>query len=126
MAHMVETMAYAGELPWHGLGTKVNNDISVDDMMVEAGLDWKVVKVPSFASFNGEDIYSGHDMLIRESDGQPIDMVKQNWHPVQNADAFEFFREFVEAGDMEMHTAGSLQDGKKSLVSCKSEGRLHN
>ncbi len=110
---MVETMAYAGQLPWHGLGTKVSNDISVDEMMVESGLDWRVAKVPSYASFNGEDIYSGHDMLIRESDGMPLDMVKQNWHPVQNADAFEFFREFVEAGDMEMHTAGSLQDGKK-------------
>lgn len=110
---MVETMAYAGQLPWHGLGVKVSNDISVDEMMVESGLDWRVAKVPSYASFNGEDIYSGHDMLIRESDGMPLDMVKQNWHPVQNADAFEFFREFVEAGDMEMHTAGSLQDGKK-------------
>ena len=110
---MVETMAYAGELPWHGLGTKVSNDISVDDMMVEAGLDWNVVKVPAFASHDGVDIYSGHDMLIRETDGQPLDMVKQNWHPVQNAEAFDFFREFVEAGDMEMHTAGSLQDGKR-------------
>ena len=110
---MVETMAYAGQLPWHGLGTKVSEDISVDDMMVEAGLDWRVAKVPSFASFNGEDIYSGHDMLIRESDGMPLDMVKQNWNPVQNADAFDFFREFVEAGDMEMHIAGALQDGKK-------------
>ena len=113
MAHMVETMAYAGELPWHGLGTKVSNDISVDDMMVEEGLDWNVVKVPAFASHDGVDIYSGHDMLIRETDGQPLDMVKQNWHPVQNAEAFDFFREFVEAGDMEMHTAGSLQDGKR-------------
>ena len=56
MAHMVETMAYAGELPWHGLGTKVSNDISVDEMMVEAGLDWNVVKVPAFASHAGVDI----------------------------------------------------------------------
>ena len=23
MAHMVETMAYAGQVPWHGLGEKV-------------------------------------------------------------------------------------------------------
>ena len=113
MAHMVETMAYAGELPWHGLGVKVNETIGVDDMLKEAGLDWRVAKIPSFANFNGKEIYSGHDMLVRESDGQPLDMVKQNWVPVQNADAFEFFREFVEAGDMEMHTAGSLQDGKR-------------
>jgi phage/plasmid-like protein (TIGR03299 family) len=113
MAHMVETMAYAGELPWHGLGTKVESDISIDEMIKVAGLDWRVVKVPSYATFNDEQIYSGHDMLIRESDGQPLDMVKQNWIPVQNADAFEFFREFCDAGDMEMHTAGSLQDGKR-------------
>ena len=113
MAHMVETMAYAGELPWHGLGTKVEDNISVDDMLKEAGLDWKVRKIPAYAQFDNKSIYSGHDMLVRESDGQPLDMVKQNWVPVQNADAFEFFREFVEAGDMEMHTAGSLQDGKR-------------
>ena len=52
-------------------------------------------------------------MLIRTSDNTALDMVSGNWNPVQNAEAFEFFREFVEAGDMEMHTAGSLQDGKR-------------
>jgi phage/plasmid-like protein (TIGR03299 family) len=113
MAHMVETMAYAGELPWHGLGTKVSENISVDDMMKEAGLDWEVQKVPAYAELNGEKIHSGHDMLIRTSDNTALDMVSGNWNPVQNAEAFDFFREFVEAGDMEMHTAGSLQDGKR-------------
>ena len=61
MAHMVETMAYAGELPWHGLGTKVDENIGVDGMLKEAGLDWRVAKIPSFANFNGKEIYSGHD-----------------------------------------------------------------
>ena len=113
MAHMVETMAYAGQLPWHGLGTKVSENISVDDMMKEAGLDWEVQKVPAYAELNGEKIHSGHDMLIRTSDNTALDMVSGNWNPVQNAEAFDFFREFVEAGDMEMHTAGALQDGKR-------------
>jgi len=45
MAHMVETMAYAGELPWHGLGTKVSENISVDDMMKEAGLKLRNVNL---------------------------------------------------------------------------------
>ncbi len=113
MAHMVETMAYAGQLPWHGLGTRVSENISVDDMMKEAGLDWEVQKVPAYADLNGTRIHSGHDMLVRTSDNTALDMVTGNWNPVQNAEAFDFFREFVEAGDMEMHTAGALQDGKR-------------
>ena len=47
---MVETMAYAGELPWHGLGTKVADGIGVDDMIREAGLDWQVEKIPALAA----------------------------------------------------------------------------
>ena len=31
---------------------------------------------------------------------------------MQNSDAFNFFEEYVKPGDMEMHTAGSLNDGK--------------
>ena len=44
MAHEVETMAYAGELPWHGLGTKVSNDLTPFQMQQKAGLDWVVYK----------------------------------------------------------------------------------
>ena len=110
---MVETMAYAGQLPWHGLGTRVSENISVDEMMVESGLDWEVQKVPAYADLNGTRIHSGHDMLVRTSDNTALDMVTGNWNPVQNAEAFDFFRDFVEAGDMEMHTAGSLQGGKR-------------
>ena len=46
MVAAVETMAYAGEVPWHGLGTKVSNDISIDDMLRESGLNWNVELVP--------------------------------------------------------------------------------
>ena len=37
MAHMVETMAYAGEVPWHGLGVKVSNDLTPQQMMDAIG-----------------------------------------------------------------------------------------
>ena len=33
MVAAVETMAYAGEVPWHGLGTKVPHDLSTDEML---------------------------------------------------------------------------------------------
>ena len=44
MAHAVETMAYAGEVPWHGLGVKVEDNLTPDEMLVAAGLDWTVSK----------------------------------------------------------------------------------
>ena len=54
MAHEIEMvngvaqMAYAGDLPWHGLGTQVSDDITTDGMMKAAGLDWSVTKQPMY------------------------------------------------------------------------------
>ena len=101
-------MAYAGEVPWHGLGTKVSNDIGIDDMLKEAGLDWKVIPVPVFGELNGKKISSDYQMLVRNSDRKVLTMITDSWNPVQNLEAFEFFRDFVDEGSMEMHTAGSL------------------
>ena len=39
MAHEVETMAYAGEVPWHGLGVPVSNELTPTMMMEKAGLN---------------------------------------------------------------------------------------
>ena len=119
MAALVETMAYAGEVPWHGLGTKVSNEISVDDMLRESGLNWNVELVPVYGEFNGQRIDSTYKMLVRGSDSQVLTMVTDTWNPVQNTEAFEFFRDFIDAGSMEMHTAGSLQNGRWVWVLAK-------
>jgi len=112
MAHMVETMAYAGEVPWHGLGVPVSNDLTPVQMMEKAGLDWKVHEVESFIEFNGKRMPTGQKSLIRETDGKILTNVGADWNPVQNETAFEFFSEFVLSGNMEMHTAGSLKGGQ--------------
>lgn len=118
MAHMIEMidgvaqMAYAGETPWHGLGTPVPNDLTPIQMMQKAGCDWEVIKVPSFIELNGNKVATGQESLVRATDGKILTNVGPNWNPVQNSEAFEFFHEYVMAGDMEMHTAGSLNDGK--------------
>ena len=112
MAHQVETMAYAGELPWHGLGVPVSNDLTPVQMMEKAGVDWTVQECESFVDFNGERISTGQKALVRSTDGRVLTNVGKDWNPVQNEQAFEFFSEYVFAGDMEMHTAGSLKDGQ--------------
>ena len=42
MSHEVETMAFANETPWHGLGNPVSNDMTPQEMMVASGCDWEV------------------------------------------------------------------------------------
>ena len=96
MSHQVETMAYAGELPWHGLGVPVSNDMSAYEMMEAAQLNWSVKKVPMFYKpySNGfTSIQSVEDkmLLIREEDNKQLDVVSSTWHPVQNQAAFDFF-----------------------------------
>ena len=112
MAHEVETMAYAGEVPWHGLGVPVSNDLTPVQMMQKAGLDWKVKEVTTYADFDGTKIPTGQKALIRTSDAKLLTNVGEGWNPCQNEDAFEFFGEYVLSGNMEMHTAGSLKGGQ--------------
>jgi len=112
MSHEVETMAYAGQTPWHGLGVPVSNDLTPQQMMQKAGLDWRVREAESFIEFNGEIVKTGQKSLIRETDGKILTNVGKDWKSLQNSEAFEFFGEYVMAGDMEMHTAGSLKEGR--------------
>ena len=118
MAHELEIvdgkaqMAYVGDTPWHGLGTKLPQDVTPNQMLEAAGLDWTVERHPQFVEINGEKILTGKQALVRSTDNKIIDTVTDEWNPVQNEEAFEFFNDFVGAGDMEMHTAGSLKGGQ--------------
>jgi phage/plasmid-like protein (TIGR03299 family) len=118
MSHMIEEingvaqMAYAGDVPWHGLGKKVPADLTPDQMLNAAGLNWTVEKTPTFAIINDEHVSTGQSALVRSSDSKILDVVSNDWNPVQNLEAFEFFNDFIAAGDMQMNTAGSLRNGQ--------------
>jgi len=105
-------MAYVGETPWHGLGTLVDSDISVDGMVKAAGLDWTVTKAPTYYRVGDKEIDTGKYALIRETDNKFLSNVSKSWEPCQNADAFSIFEEFVERNELEMNTAGSLKGGQ--------------
>ena len=45
MVAAVETMAYTGAVPWHGLGEKLEIDVSLDEFRRKAGLTWEVEKL---------------------------------------------------------------------------------
>ena len=114
MINGVAQMAYreSNGLPWHGLGTPVSDDMTPQQMMEVAGLNWSVEKVPTFIDLNGQKIETGQEALVRSTDGKILTQVGKGWNPVQNSEAFDFFTDFVSAGDMQMDTAGSLKGGQ--------------
>lgn len=134
MAHALEMingeaqMAYAGDVPWHGLGVKVSNDLTPDQMLKAAGLNWTADPVELFAEVGDKRLATGHRALVRSSDQRVLDVITDDWNPCQNHEAFEFFNDFVGAGEMEMHTAGSLKDGKIvwALAKVKESFELFN
>jgi phage/plasmid-like protein (TIGR03299 family) len=120
MAHELEfvngvaQMAYRESKgkPWHGLGTAIGDNLTPQEIMVAAGLNWEVEKVNTFINYNGKQVETGQQALVRSTDGKILTQVGQGWNPVQNVEAFNFFTDFVKAGDMIMDTAGSLKEGQ--------------
>ena len=114
MSHEVETMAWAGEVPWHGLGTKIENPetTTLEEWRTLAGLDWDVYKLPDYVEIEGEFVLSGTEKLIRDVDNAIFSTVSEEWNPFTVEQHFDFFRELCEEGGMQMHTCGSLKGGR--------------
>lgn len=121
MSHEVETMAFAHQVPWHGLGVNVPSDISTDEMLVKAGLNWEVERVPVYTA-DQPDAIPGQWAVRRATDRRVFDVVSDRWNPVQNKEILSFFREWVSAGDATLETAGSLRGGRQvwALANLKS------
>lgn len=114
MTHEVETMAYTNEVPWHGLGYRVDKGTTtgkgaVERMIKAAKIDWTVEKMPLFMA-DGTPVDAA--ALVRSTDNSILDVVGSGYVPIQNHEAFAFFNDFVEAGDATMETAGSLKNGQ--------------
>lgn len=121
MSHKHESSAYKGERPWHGLGETLTGQESLEDAARIAGVDWTVEKRPLFTCAvddAGRAIMpaalgvSGRFALVRNRDNTILDIVGKRYVPTQNLQALEFFREFLHAGDIELETLGSLDNGR--------------
>ena len=119
MAHKIETRDgkashfFVGQTPWHGLGTKLNAPPTIEEGIKAAGLDWTVGLKPLFT---GEGVEVSHRATYRECDGKILGVVGPAYHVLQNAEAFRWFQPLLDAGEVELHTAGSLDEGKKVWV----------
>lgn len=134
MSAYVEAMFSVRKEPWHGLGTVLDEPPTIQDAILQAGLDWEVklqrmkavVDLGTFSQeFPVENAKAicrmGKNGLIERSFG----IVTNKYVPLQNSEAFEFFQPILDSGKVHLETAGSLKDGEIVWVLAKLDEDIH-
>lgn len=109
-------MAYAGNVPWHGLGVPVEGAMTAADALDKAGLAWPVVECAVYVSPLGGagplavPQYKG---LRRGDTGELLHVARHTYMPLQNVSAFDFADSIVGSKDAKYHTAGALDGGRR-------------
>lgn len=116
--HLVQTMAYTGEQPWHGLGVRLAPDQPLDVWAQQAGMNWRIetsdVRFIAGHPFTGSlHAYPEQKVLYRSDTKTPLSVVSKRFKVVQPAEILEFYRDLTEVGGYELETAGVLKEGKK-------------
>lgn len=117
----VESMAFFGATPWHGLGTALDEADLYDwpKACEKAGLGWDVELVPLVTADNQAKVES--KAVRRSSDGRILGVVGPRFTVLQNRDAFAWFQPFLEAKEAALATAGSLKSGSRVWVLAKMQ-----
>lgn len=118
--HLVNTMAYVGQQPWHGLGNQLAPKQPIEVWARQAGMDWAIESADvRFVSGNaGTNLGSIHafpeqKVLYRSDTKAPLSVVSSRYQIVQPREILEFYRDLTEVGGFELETAGVLKDGRK-------------
>ena len=123
MPDCVESMAYFGQVPWHGKGTQVDHAMTAAEAIALGGMDWAVSMRP--VELAGVPV-PGYSWTVRDDTGAPLGLVGANYHPIQNTELFTFFDPLVnrEEGTF-FHTVGVLKGGKRVWLLAKIPGDFY-
>ena len=126
MAHLVESMAFVGQTPWHGLGNQLTPNQPIEVWAKQAGMDWRIES--SDVSYMAENHkqqnlilpYQEQRVLYRSDTHEPLSVVSQRFQEVQPMEILEFYRDLTEQSGFELETAGVLKGGKKFWALAKT------
>ena len=116
-----KTSLYLYKQPaWHGTGTVVQEAKESKEVIVIAGMDYGVSKIPIAGdSDTGWIEYEKHKMVIRDDTNTALGVVGKDYTLIQNQQAFDFFDDLVGEGAVTYESAGVLGKGERIWVSAK-------
>lgn len=118
---------------WHGLGQIVEQYPTSEEAIKHAGLDYEVIKNPLYTkgsdiiettngieTINNELNVPKYFASIRTDNNAVLGVVGNDYHIVQNREAFNFFDSIVEGDEGILYeTAGALGSGERIFITAK-------
>ena len=126
MAHLIETMAYAGQTPWHGLGEHLPEQQPLEVWAEAAGMNWQIQESPvhySIENVHNASMFGTFDeqkVLYRSDTNTALSVVSNRYQVVQPMEVLEFYRDLTEQAGFELETAGVLKGGRKFWALAKT------
>ena len=91
-------MCYTGDVPWHGLGTKLDNPATSAEAITAARMNWKVEK-KQMRLIDAEIPIPGKAAIVRmtpeNTPGTILGVVGAGYCPMDNTEVFDFFDSIV-------------------------------
>jgi phage/plasmid-like protein (TIGR03299 family) len=114
------SMFYHGEVPWHGLGKKLDKPATAEEAIKESQMDFLVEKFPLFTKIKNKEIDIPNEFAtIRTDTNTILGTVGKNYTVVQNREVFNFFDPIIDEEEAIYHTAGVLGKGEKIWLLAK-------
>jgi phage/plasmid-like protein (TIGR03299 family) len=132
MAHEItehDNMFSVREVPWHGLGTIIDDHPTIEEAIVASGLDWEaeIEKMVVQRIIGNDDAQVTIDIpvqdqfaVVRKDKNIVLGVVGNRYQIYQNAQMWQFIDEFQRQSGIKLETAGSLKMGRTTWVLAKN------
>jgi len=133
MSANVQTMMYTGQVPWHGIGKKVERELTAANAIKAAGLNWTVEKremwfvdkiKQSKKLKKVASLVPNRFVVVKTDTETPLGVVGNKYTALQNIEAFSFFDAVVGEKAAIYHTAGALGQGERIWILAKIPGLM--
>lgn len=115
MSDDVETMFSSRSREWHGKAHFTGQELTAEEAIVAAGLNWSVVPSPVYAEYNGLVPIPDMQAMVRDSDQAILHIAGAKYEPINNREYFAF-AEGLLADGCRFTTAGALRGGRRIFV----------